>query len=43
MMKEAVTKVIDTLTQEDVRRAFGKLLERHKKCIAAGGDYFEGD
>ena len=32
-MKEAVTKVIDTLTQE----------ERCNKCIAAGGDYFEGE
>ena len=38
-MKEAVTKVIDTLTQG----AFQKLLERYNKCIAAGGDYFEGD
>ena len=38
-MKEAVTKVIDTLTQED----FQKVLERYNKCIAAGGDYFEGD
>ena len=27
-MKEAVTKVIDTLTQEDFRGAFQKLLER---------------
>ena len=27
-MKEAVTKVIDTLTQEDFPRAFEKLLER---------------
>ena len=42
-MKEAVTKVIDMLTQEDVHRAFHKLLERYNKCIAAGGDYFEGD
>ena len=42
-MKEAVTKVIDTLTQEDFRGAFQKLLERYNKCIAAGGDYFEGD
>ena len=41
-MKEAVTKVIDTLTQEDFDGAFQKLLERYK-CIAAGGDYFEGD
>ena len=41
-MKEAVTKVIDTLTQEDFPGAFQKLLERYKKCIAAG-DYFEGD
>ena len=40
-MKEAVTKVIDTLTQENFHRAFQKLLERYK-CIAAGGDYFEG-
>ena len=42
-MKEAVTKVTDTLTQEDFRGAFQKLLERYNKCIAAGGDYFEGD
>ena len=41
-MKEAVTKVIDTLTQEDFHGAFRKLLERYNKCIA-GGDYFEGD
>ena len=41
-MKEAVTKVIDTLTQEDFHGAFQKLLERYKS-IAAGGDYFEGD
>ena len=42
-MKEAVTKVIDILTQEDFHGAFQKLLERYNKCIAAGGDYFEGD
>ena len=42
-MKEAVTNVIDTLTPEDFHRAFEKLLERYNKCIAAGGDYFEGD
>ena len=41
-MKEAVTKVIDTPTQEDFHGAFQKLLEQYK-CIAAGGDYFEGD
>ena len=42
-MKEAVMKVIDTLTQEDFHGAFRKLLERYNKCIAVGGDYFEGD
>ena len=42
-MKEAVTKVIDMLTQEDIDGAFQKSLERCNKCIAAGGDYFEGD
>ena len=42
-LKEAVTKVIDTLTQEDFHGAFQKLLERYNKCIAAGEDYFEGD
>ena len=42
-MKEAVTKVIDTLTPENVHGAFQKLLERYNKCIAAGGDYFEGE
>ena len=41
-MKEAVTKVINTLTQEDFHGSFQKLLE-HYKCIAAGGDYLEGD
>ena len=41
-MKEAVTKVIDTLKQEDFNGAFQKLLERYK-CIADVGDYFEGD
>ena len=42
-MKEAVTKVIDTLTQENFHGTFQKLLEWYNKCIAAGGDYFEGD
>ena len=42
-MKEAVMKVIDTLTQEDFHGTFQKLLEWYNKCIAAGGDYFEGD
>ena len=42
-MKEAVTKVIDTLTQEDFHGVFQKLLERYNKCIVAGGDSFEGD
>ena len=42
-MKEAVTRVIDTVKQEDFHVALKKLLERHNKCIAAGGDYLEGD
>ena len=42
-MKEAMTKVIDTLTQEDFHGAFQKLLERYNMCIATGGDYFEGE
>ena len=42
-IKEAVTKVIDTLTQKDFYGTFNELMERHNKCIAAGGDYFEGD
>ena len=42
-MKEAVTKFIDTLTQEDLHGAFQKLLEQYNKCNAAGGDYFEAD
>ena len=43
VIKEAMTKVIDTLTQEDFHGALKKLLERYNKCITAGGDYFEGD
>ena len=40
-IKEAVKKVIDTVTQEDFHGAFQKLFERYNKCIAAGGDYLE--
>ena len=42
-MKEAVTKVIDTLTQEDFHGAFQKLKERYTKYIGSGGDYVEWD
>ena len=42
-MKDAVMKVIDTLTQEDFHGALQKLLERYNESIASGGDYFEGD
>ena len=42
-MKEAVTKVIETLTQEDFHGAFQKFLERYNTCIADGGNYFEDD
>ena len=35
-MKEAVTKVIDTLTQEDFHGAFQKLLERYKNELQPG-------
>ena len=42
-MKKAATKVIDTLTHEDFHGAFQRLLEWYNKCIAAGGNYFEGD
>ena len=41
-MKEAVTMVIDMLTQEDFHGAFHELLERYNKWIAAGRDYVEG-
>ena len=40
---EVMTKVIETLAQEDFHGPFQKLLEQYNKCIAAGGDYFEGD
>ena len=42
-IKEAVTKVFDTLTQKGLHGASQKLLEQYNKCIAAEGDYFEGD
>ena len=41
-MKEAVTKVIDTLTQKDFKGTFQTFLERYNKCIAARWEYFEG-
>ena len=42
-MKEGVTNDIDMLTQYDFHWTFQKLLEWYNKCIAAGGDYFEGN
>ena len=42
-IKETVTKVTDTLTQEDFDGAFQKLLQWYSKCIAARGDYFKED
>ena len=42
-MEEAVTRVIDTLSQEDFHGAIQKWLERYNKCITGGGDYFEED
>ena len=42
-MKVAVTKVIDTLTQEDFHGVFLTLLERYNKCIAGRGKHFDGD
>ena len=42
-MKEAMMKVIDTLTHEDFHGALKNLLELYNKCIAARRDYFEGD
>ena len=42
-MKEAVMKVIDTLTREDFHGALQYLLEHYTKCITARGGYFEGD
>ena len=43
VMKEAVTKDIDTLRQEDFHGALQKLMKRYSKSFAAGGDYLEGD
>ena len=42
-MKETVTTVIDTPTQEYFHGASQKLLERYNKCITARGDYSEGE
>ena len=40
VMKEAVTKVIDMLIQEDFHGTFQNLLDRYK-CITTGGDYLK--
>ena len=42
-MKDAVSNVIDTLTEEVFHGSFEKLLERYNNCIATVGDYFEVD
>jgi histone-lysine N-methyltransferase SETMAR len=36
-------KVMDSLTQNDFEAAFQQWQERCDRCIAAQGDYFEGD
>ena len=38
-MKEAVTKVIDTLIQENFHAAFHKFFERYNKCIRRGLEF----
>ena len=43
VMKEAATKVIETLTQGDFHGAFQRLFARYNKCIASGGNYLKGD
>ena len=42
-MQEAVTSVLDSFHLEDFKGAFQKWLDRYKKCVDAGGSYFEGD
>ena len=42
-MKEAMTKVSNTLKQDDFHGAFQMLLGRYDKCISGGGDNFKGD
>ena len=42
-MKETVTKIIDTLTQEDFHGAFQKFSDRYNKSITAGVDYSKVD
>ena len=42
-MKEALTKVIDTLAQDYFHGAFQSWSELYNKCIATGGNYFDGD
>ena len=39
---ETIEEMKEALTQENFHRAFQKLLEWYNKCIAVGGDYFEG-
>ena len=41
-MEDAVTKVIDTLTQENFHGAFPKLFERYNKCISRTGLLWRG-
>jgi predicted acetyltransferase len=36
-------KVMDLLTQNDIEAAFQQWQEHRDQCIAAQGDYFEGD
>ena len=40
---DVIVGTVHKIIHEDFHWAFQKLLKRCNKCIAAGGDYFEGD
>jgi hypothetical protein len=36
-------RVLDTLTEKDLQKAFQKWRGRWDRCLQAGGNYFKGD
>ena len=42
-LKTAVLQALDTFTKEDFQSCFQQLCRHWAKCVACGGQYFEGD
>ena len=42
-IQKASTAILNAIPKDDLKKPFDNLLDRAKRCIQCGGDYFEGD